>query len=83
MNPADWAWVEKASIILLLTLNLVALIIIARFIFKQLQERQWVPGWVYAELAEERDCLRVENKALRDVTLRAIKVTASAVGEQP
>ena len=79
MTPETWAWIEKAGILTVLVCNIVVLVSITRFVFKQLQARQWVPGWVYQELADERDHLRVENKALRDVTLRAIKVTQNAV----
>lgn len=81
MTPEQWVWIEKAGVLTVLVVNIAALVAIARFVFRQLQTRQWVPGWVYQELADERDHLRVENKALRDVTLRAVKLTESAVGE--
>lgn len=80
LQPETWAWIEKVGILTVLMLNLTAILGLGRFIFKQLQERRWVPGWVYAELAQERDYLKVENQALRGVTLRAIRVTANAVG---
>lgn len=81
MPITQWSWIEKAGILTVLLVNIWVLARLARFIFTQLQQKQWVPGWVYVELAQERDCLRVENKALRDVTLRAVKVTESAMGE--
>lgn len=81
MPVEQWAWIEKAGILTVLLVNIWVMARSARFIFTQLQQKQWVPGWVYLELAHERDCLRVENKALRDVTLRAVKVTESAIGE--
>jgi hypothetical protein len=81
LQPETWAWIEKAGILTVLLCNMWVLGRLGRFIFTQLQAKQWVPGWVYLELAHERDSLRVENKALRDVTLRAVKVTESALGE--
>lgn len=81
MTPEQWTWIEKAGILTVLLINIWVMGRLARFIFTQLQQKQWVPGWVYVELAHERDSLRVENKALRDVTLRAVKVTESAVAE--
>ena len=80
LDPAAWTWVEKAGIITLLTGNIAALITSARFAWKSIQERKWVPGWAYEELLRERDRLRIENDAYRDVTLRAIRVTDRIVG---
>jgi len=80
LDPNQWTWVEKAGIITLLTGNIAALITTTRFAFKSLQERRWVPGWAYEEMMRERDRLRIENDAYRDVTLRAIRVTDRIVG---
>ena len=79
LDTTDWTWVEKAGIISLLAGNVAALITTARFAFKSLQEKKWVPGWAYEELLRERDRLRIENEAYRDVTLRAIRVTDRVV----
>ena len=75
LDPANWTWVEKAGVVSLLAGNIAALISTARFAFKSLQEKKWVPGWAYDEIVRERDRLRIENEAYRDVTLRAIRVT--------
>lgn len=82
MNPAEWSWLEKAGIVSLLGGNIAALLSVGRFAFKSLQQRQWVPGWAYDELRCERDRLRAENDAYRDVTLRAIHVTAKLVEQE-
>ena len=79
LDTTDWTWVEKAGIVSLLAGNVAALITTARFAFKSLQEKKWVPGWAYEELLRERDRLRIENEAYRDVTLRAIRVTDRVV----
>ena len=79
LDPAQWTWVEKAGVISLLAGNIAALISTARFAFKSLQEKKWVPGWAYDEIVRERDRLRIENEAYRDVTLRAIRVTDRVV----
>ena len=79
LDPAQWTWVEKAGVVSLLAGNIAALISTARFAFKSLQEKKWVPGWAYEELLRERDRLRIENEAYRDVTLRAIRVTDRVV----
>jgi hypothetical protein len=79
-DPSAWSWVEKASIITLLVANILALVGIARFAFNMILGKKIVPGWAYDDLARERDELRIENKALLGVTLRAIKVTDRAVG---
>jgi len=75
LDPQTWTWVEKAGVVSLLAGNICALISTARFAFKSLQEKKWVPGWAYEEIVRERDRLRIENEAYRDVTLRAIRVT--------
>jgi len=80
MDPATWSWAEKTGIVGLLCANILALVNVSRFAFKSLQERQWVPGWAYDDLIRERDRLRAENDAYRDVTLRAIRVTSKLVG---
>jgi len=79
LDPTQWTWVEKAGVISLLAGNIAALISTARFAFKSLQEKKWVPGWAYEEIVRERDRLRIENEAYRDVTLRAIRVTDRVV----
>lgn len=82
LDPAAWTWVEKAGVVSLLAGNIAALITTARFAFKSLQEKKWVPGWAYEEMVRERDRLRIENDAYRDVTLRAIRVTDRIVGSE-
>jgi hypothetical protein len=82
LDPAAWTWVEKAGVVSLLAGNIAALITTARFAFKSLQEKKWVPGWAYDEMVRERDRLRIENDAYRDVTLRAIRVTDRIVGSE-
>jgi hypothetical protein len=82
LDPAAWSWIEKAGIISLLGGNIAALVSVTRFAFKSLQNKQWVPGWAYTELAVERDRLRAENDAYRDVTLRAISITTKVIGSK-
>jgi hypothetical protein len=82
LDPTTWSWLEKAGIISLLGGNIAALVSVTRFAFKSLQNKQWVPGWAYMELMVERDRLRSENDAYRDVTLRAISITTKVIGSK-
>lgn len=74
LDPATWAWVEKASIVGLLAANIVALLSLGRVAMKLVLGKQVVPGWALEDARQENAYLRRENEALRNVTLRAVRV---------
>ena len=77
-----WPIVEKGSIVAVLTLNIVVLGRLGKFVFTSLQAKEWVPGWIYEQLLRERDELKIEVRTLRGVAGRAIRITDRMVGSE-